>query len=70
MNYEVTHTRMHVGGCVCACVCVCVCDVFLMVPRVILEIRLNLGRKFVCVYVPYNCELLMPCIQAAIMSAL
>ena len=32
-----------------------------MVPRVILEIRLNLGRKFVCVHVHYNRELLTPC---------
>ena len=46
----------------------------LMVPRVILEIRLNFGRKFVCVYmyinVHYICELLMPCAPAGIMSTI
>ena len=34
-----------------------------MVPGVILEIRLNIGRTFLCVYIT-------PCTPAAIMSAI
>ena len=39
-----------------------------MVLGVILEIRLNLRRKFVYVYVHYNCELLTLCTLATITS--
>ena len=42
---------------------------FLMVLRVILQIRLNLGRKYLYIYVHYNRRLLTPC-TPAIMSAI
>ena len=43
---------------------------FWMISGVILEICLNLRRKFVCVYVLYNCELQTPCAAAMILSAI
>ena len=39
---------------------------FLMVPVVILEIQLNVGRTFLCVYVHYIRELPTPCAPAAL----
>ena len=41
---------------------------FLMAPRVILEVYLNLGRTFLCVYVHYDHGLLTPCTLATIVS--
>ena len=52
------------------CSCFCRKFGFLMVPKVILEICLNLMRKIICVYALPNHKLLTLCAPAAIMSAI